>query len=145
MDFVYILISLIFLGIDQFLKHISFNSHCPGLSTTINKGIAFGIGNSLSFFNTLTIIIYVLAFVFFIFLRKKEKGTETPLYKFFFYFLLGGILSNLVDRVTYGYVIDYIDLCFWPVFNIADSMIFISLVFIAIYYLKKNKNKLSKL
>ena len=34
-----------------------------------------------------------------------------------------GALSNLIDRLIFGYVIDYIDLFFWPVFNLADVMI----------------------
>ncbi|MBI1973000.1 signal peptidase II [Candidatus Woesearchaeota archaeon] len=36
-------------------------------------------------------------------------------------FLLGGTLGNLVDRVLYGFVIDFIHLPFWPSFNVADS------------------------
>ncbi len=34
--------------------------------------------------------------------------------------LVGGALGNLVDRMVHGYVIDFIDLGFWPVFNVAD-------------------------
>ena len=34
--------------------------------------------------------------------------------------LLGGALGNMIDRVRLGHVIDFIDLHFWPIFNIAD-------------------------
>jgi signal peptidase II len=34
--------------------------------------------------------------------------------------LLGGAIGNIVDRVRLGYVVDFIDFHFWPVFNVAD-------------------------
>ncbi|MCI0655271.1 MAG: signal peptidase II, partial [Methylococcaceae bacterium] len=41
--------------------------------------------------------------------------------------VLGGALGNLIDRVIYGYVIDFLDVYYktwhWPAFNIADSAI----------------------
>jgi signal peptidase II len=37
--------------------------------------------------------------------------------------ILGGAIGNLVDRVRLGYVVDFIDLRWWPVFNLADSAI----------------------
>ena len=37
--------------------------------------------------------------------------------------MIGGSSSNLVDRVRLGYVTDFIDLRFWPAFNLADSFI----------------------
>ncbi len=37
--------------------------------------------------------------------------------------VLGGAIGNLIDRMAWGYVIDFIDLRVWPVFNIADSAI----------------------
>ncbi|MBW2979478.1 signal peptidase II [Candidatus Woesearchaeota archaeon] len=42
---------------------------------------------------------------------------------FAFSILLSGIISNLIDRLAFGYVIDYIDLRIWPAFNIADVAI----------------------
>jgi signal peptidase II len=37
--------------------------------------------------------------------------------------ILGGVSGNLIDRVKLGYVIDFLDLRIWPVFNVADSAI----------------------
>ncbi len=46
--------------------------------------------------------------------------------------ILGGALGNVIDRIAYGYVIDFIDIfyqgCHWPAFNIADSAICIGVV-----------------
>lgn len=59
-------------------------------------------------------------------------------------FILGGALGNLWDRVSYGHVIDFIELYawgwYWPAFNIADSMICIGAIMIlwdAIFFKKK--------
>jgi signal peptidase II len=42
--------------------------------------------------------------------------------------ILGGALSNGVDRLVQGYVVDFIDFHWWPVFNVADSSIVIAIV-----------------
>ena len=46
------------------------------------------------------------------------------------FFLLSGAVGNLIDRAQYGYVIDFIDINIlnWPVFNLADSFIFIGVM-----------------
>jgi signal peptidase II len=36
---------------------------------------------------------------------------------------MGGAIGNLIDRILVGYVVDFVDLTFWPVFNVADSAI----------------------
>ena len=42
--------------------------------------------------------------------------------------ILAGALGNLIDRVFYGYVIDFLDFRIWPVFNVADSAITIGAI-----------------
>jgi signal peptidase II len=44
---------------------------------------------------------------------------------------MGGAVGNLIDRIRVGYVVDFIDLTFWPVFNIADSAICIGVAGLA--------------
>ncbi len=44
--------------------------------------------------------------------------------------IMGGIIGNLIDRLYLGYVVDFIDLHFWPVFNIADSAITIGVLWL---------------
>ena len=51
--------------------------------------------------------------------------------------LLGGTIGNLIDRLDYGAVIDFIDFRIWPVFNIADSAVTISVVLLIILLWKK--------
>lgn len=49
--------------------------------------------------------------------------------------LLGGAVGNLIDRSLYGYVVDFIDFHWWPVFNVADSAITIGIAVLAIHTL----------
>jgi len=53
--------------------------------------------------------------------------------------ILGGALGNLIDRVRFGYVVDFLDFRIWPVFNIADSAITIGTI-LAILHLLKRKH-----
>ncbi|GAF88347.1 unnamed protein product, partial [marine sediment metagenome] len=45
--------------------------------------------------------------------------------------VLGGTVGNLIDRLRFGYVTDFIDFGFWPAFNIADSAIVIGVIIFA--------------
>jgi signal peptidase II len=53
--------------------------------------------------------------------------------------ILGGALGNLVDRMTFGYVIDFLDFRIWPVFNIADSGITVGVGMLALSVLTKRR------
>jgi signal peptidase II len=53
---------------------------------------------------------------------------------------LGGAIGNLLDRIRYGYVVDFIQLGFWPVFNIADSCIVIGIILLSFILLRSGKS-----
>jgi signal peptidase II len=55
--------------------------------------------------------------------------------------ILAGALGNLIDRVIFGYVIDFLDFQVWPVFNLADSAITVGAVLLGLNLLSsKGKN-----
>jgi len=83
----------------------------------------------------LLVIISLAAFgiAFYYFLKTKKYFLELVLA-----ILMGGILGNLIDRIVFGFVRDFIDFRIWPVFNIADIVITISIVLL-IYYFWKEK------
>ncbi len=84
-----------------------------------NTGAAFGMmqgGNLLLIFVTLFIIGYL-------FKSWKELSSYGTLVKWGMVLILGGALGNLYDRIALGFVVDFIDLRVWPVFNAADSFI----------------------
>ena len=93
-----------------------------------NTGAAFGIfaGSAEIFRRPFLIVVSLVAIGFILAMLKrlpeKERGLMTALS-----FILGGAIGNLIDRIFYGEVIDFLD-CFWgsyhwPAFNIADSFI----------------------
>lgn len=54
-------------------------------------------------------------------------------------FILGGAIGNIFDRLFYGYVVDYVALSFWPVFNLADALLAIGIFLIIVFYGKIRK------
>ncbi len=61
-------------------------------------------------------------------------------FQIFLGLIMGGILGNMLDRFLRGSVIDFIDLSFWPVFNVADAAICVGIVGIIIYYFREERN-----
>lgn len=84
-----------------------------------NPGAAFGLlANRTSFF----IVVSLLAIAGAVFFYRKQ-GVRRGLLPAALGMIVGGALGNLVDRVRYGEVIDFIDFIIWPVFNLADTAI----------------------
>jgi len=84
-----------------------------------NSGIAFGLFASRTSAVVLLTALAVGAMVVF-FARSAQRH---PLLPVALGLVLGGSLSNLVDRVRLGYVTDFIDFRWWPAFNLADTFI----------------------
>ena len=103
--------------LDQISKYI-FKSY---FSVTKNYGAAFGLFQGYRWLFVIVAVIVVLL----IFKYRKLNNLALGL-------LLGGTIGNLIDRLVYGYVIDFIDLGFWPSFNLADSFSTIG-VFLLLY------------
>jgi len=95
------------------------------LTLIVNKGAAFGIFKGGLF-------IFISAAIFavtLIFLDLKKKGLgDFSLYNISLALILGGALGNLMDRLRFGYVVDFLDFRIWPVFNIADTSITIGAI-----------------
>jgi signal peptidase II len=92
------------------------------ITLVYNRGAAFGIlKNQVPFF----IAASVCAVVMIVYHLKKDAGRsrKLSLYTFSVGLILAGAAGNLVDRVFFGYVVDFLDFRVWPVFNIADSAI----------------------
>ncbi len=106
-----------------------------------NRGAAWGILNNNII---LLVVITVLALGLicsFIFKESNIKKLDIVLYGM----LLGGIIGNFIDRIFRGYVIDFLDFIIFgydfPVFNIADMLIVISVgIMIITYWRSRNEN-----
>ena len=98
------------------------------LTYTRNSGVAFGLGAGFRFPYYVFSIIAALV-ILWLFLRR---AVHTRLQEFALASILGGALGNLVDRVTTGEVVDFIEVGWrawhWPVFNVADSAVTVGVV-----------------
>lgn len=142
------LISAIFL--DQISKYII---RIKGGFYICNSGIAFGINLPEIIFFTF----FIVLFLFFIIISKfkyqilnqaqnsKFKNLVTRIWDLICHLdfgvwiclILAGGISNIIDRLYFSCVIDFIDLGFWPVFNLAD--IYITIGAIALMLKMKGK------
>jgi signal peptidase II len=105
-----------------------------------NNGIAFGLlrdtGDTIiSNILLITNIIIILALILWaLTLKKRER-----LLSFALSLIIGGAIGNLIDRITLGEVVDFLDFYLsnhhWPAFNIADSSITVGTILLAIKYL----------
>jgi signal peptidase II len=122
-------IALAALAGDQLTKHIV-SSHLAldadrqvagplSIHHVQNSGIAFGLfASATPIVTVLTAVAMAWMVVFF-----ARSGSRHPVLPIALGLLIGGSASNLLDRVRLGHVTDFIDLRFWPAFNLADSFI----------------------
>jgi len=138
---------IVFLS-DRILKILVFENFSLGVSYPVlkdmfhitpvhNRGIAFGLFGNLDNIIFVCIAFFVLALMFYFVIIKRP---ESILLLSGIFLVFSGAASNLTDRILYGYVMDFIDLRIWPVFNIADSAITIG-AFLILLYLFKQKSK----
>jgi len=102
------------------------------LTYTRNSGVAFGIGAGLPFPYYLFSIAAVIAIVF-LFARQRVTGIGRQIA---LALILGGAIGNLIDRLSTGEVVDFIEIGWgrwhWPVFNVADSAVTVGVVLFAL-------------
>lgn len=110
-----------------------------------NRGAAFSFlagagGWQRYFFLGIGLVAVVIIVVWLRRLRADERMTALGLVS-----ILGGAIGNLIDRVLYGHVIDFIDWHYagwhWPAFNIADSSILMGAVLVVLSGLRTNKQE----
>ena len=93
-----------------------------------NYGAAFGILQGYTTFLIIISIIVILICLYY----YKEKNLRLSLS-----FILAGTTGNLIDRILFSYVRDFIDLKIWPVFNLADTFNVVGVILLI--YLSLNK------
>jgi signal peptidase II len=86
-----------------------------------NSGIAFGLFSS----RTAAVIVLTGIAVVWMLVFFARSGARHPVLPVALGLVIGGSMSNLLDRVRLGYVTDFLDLRYWPAFNLADSFIVI--------------------
>ena len=148
-------LSVLVIALDQLTKMIAVSGMAlydsidvfPGLSWTLlhNYGAAFsflndGDGWQRWFFTVIAIMVSMAMGVWLARTPRGDWRTALPLA-----LIIGGALGNLIDRLRYGYVVDFIDVYYgtwhWPAFNIADSAITVGAVSLILLNLRDGKDK----
>lgn len=93
-----------------------------GFELVRNRGIAFSIFSDIH--------PVFIAIILIILIKNYSKNI-------WFSLIIAGGVSNLIDRIRVGYVVDFIDLKFWPVFNMADVFITIGVFGVLYGYIRR--------
>ncbi len=118
--------------------------HFLNLVYVKNKGIAFGFLSTLPEYMRKIFLIWIpvlTCVVLFFYILSSKKISKLATVGFIL--IISGAIGNLVDRIFYGYVVDFLDFYFkgfhWPAFNFADSYISVGIFFIFLdTFVKKN-------
>ena len=97
-----------------------------------NTGAAFGVfqGQSLALTIVALVGVAVMLLLAFYAYRYFPLLTNIP-NRIALGLILGGTVGNLIDRLSRGYVTDFIDVGFWPAFNVADPAIIVGVIILA--------------
>jgi signal peptidase II len=147
-NFLFILTSLLVIGVDQASKFIisgsiGYYDSIPVIDGIVNlvhvrnRGMAFGLMNrpdaGISFYFLVAVTIIAILLILFWFAKIKHEDRRML---FGLSLILGGAIGNLIDRIRIKEVIDFVDICIgshhWPAFNVADSAITVGTLLIAL-------------
>jgi len=142
----FIILSFLIILLDQLTKYLvnSYYQQIPNKNFFLftidyvkNYGAAFDLLSGNRIFLSITSIAISIILLFFIVNKNNAKYIDLLSYSF----ILGGSLGNGIDRITKGYVLDFININFinFPVFNVADISINIGVLLIFYSYLKYKK------
>ena len=108
---------------------------------TRNSGVAFGLGAGLPFpyyvFSLAAVVV-----ILYLFFKQRVSGFPRQLA---LALIMGGALGNLIDRLRFGEVVDFIEIGYgrwhWPVFNVADSAVTVGVILFAITWPRPHGGK----
>lgn len=126
----FLILVAVILGVDQLSKHmvrVNFqpNESLPVINSVFhltyvnNPGAAFG----LFAYKTPVFIAITVLVVAVILIAYRTLPPGNPVMRLALALITGGALGNLIDRLRFGYVVDFLDFRIWPVFNLADVAI----------------------
>ncbi len=141
---IFVLFIFLLFIVDQISKELVIFYILPGssipavgefiyLTLVKNQGLVMGFFSDLFYLPIFLIIFLSLIFIFLWLLKTKKKGSIGIA------FIIAGTVGNLWDRVFRGGVIDFIDMKFWPIFNLADIFIVIGAVLLCLNLILSRK------
>ena len=143
----FFLVALVVVALDQISKffvrtNMSLGQSIPEegffrITYATNTGGAFGIFANQAFLITLIAIAGIVTILIYV----RYSPLNTMPVRIALGLLLGGTAGNLIDRLSVGQVVDFIDIGFgqyrWPTFNLADSVIVVSIIILIYFFLFK--------
>lgn len=102
-----------------------------------NSGAAFGLFPNQTWFFIAATIVFIMASVFY----RHQFAHSGTLFRVAFTLGMSGAIGNLIDRVAFGRVTDFLDFRIWPVFNVADSAITVGVIVLAWTVLTEEKRE----
>lgn len=141
-------------ALDRLFKHIVINNIQPGeifsvipqmlnITYVKNTGIAFGMFSELGRYSIVAVNLMILLLCCAALSKLKSKFMTNC-----FYFIAFGAAGNIIDRLAYGYVVDFIDLTLIfriPAFNLSDCMIVFAVVAASVFILKSDQSHSEKI
>jgi signal peptidase II len=130
--------AVVVVAVDQVTKSIAARALADGpvhlfwtlrLDLSLNSGLAFSLGPGLTPWITFVAVLLVAGLLF---LARRVANVPTAIAVGL---VLGGALGNLADRLVRGHggaVIDFVDVGWWPVFNVADMAISVGAVLLVV-------------
>jgi signal peptidase II len=98
-----------------------------------NTGVGFGLLKGLPWIPILVSIIVIGGIIYY----SRKLNNKDSVQQYLLAFILGGTIGNLIDRVAFGFVIDFLDFRIWPIFNFADMFLSIGVIGLIIVLWKK--------
>lgn len=135
--------------LDQVSKRLILNTFQPGeirpvidgvfnLTLTFNRGAAFGLWSGLSSgWREVVLAATILVALTFVAYLMTRSHYQTFVAQSSLAAILGGAIGNVIDRVKFGAVVDFLDFYLgtyhWPAFNVADSAICVGVVLLILF------------
>jgi len=147
---IYLVLAGLIIFLDQASKHwaiVHLDEYPWSLLPVLDLRLAFNHGVAFSMFYAkgaqtpwllIVLTLMLSTLVLYLLIQSRDKIHQTA-----YAMILGGAIANIIDRVRYGAVIDFIDAHIktyhWPVFNVADSFICVG-AFLLILFMNKKEN-----
>ena len=119
---------------DRLTKLFFYGKYIFLITFTKNTGALFGLFKNNNLLFIISSFIALIILIYFLFKTKKSFLNNVSVIM-----IISGIVSNLIDRLYFGYVIDFIDLKIWPIFNLADVFILAGIIIFCIESIRPKK------
>ena len=103
-----------------------------------NYGLLFGLLANDGY-RWLFVVVIILVLSFFIYVMRLREIRRNNLLMLGLFLMMAGLVGNLLDRIFYGYVVDFIPLADWTTFNLADVSIAAGSVIVLFHIFSRNK------